>query len=411
MRVLMISKALVVAAYRRKLDEIARHLDVELICVAPRVWAGQEYEPDVLPNDVVANDGRRGYRMLVAPIRFDGNFHLFYFPTLGRILKHLRPDVVHVDEEPYNLATALAVTQARHVGARPLFFTWQNLNRRYLPPFRWFEHFVYARSAYAIAGNAEAVDVLRQKGYRGPASVIPQFGVDPTIFRPASSLPDRSTPASSQSDAGLANVTRRDPPTIGPGSQVSVDDRHGRPFTIGYVGRLVEEKGLMVLLDAVTHLGRPDVRLRIVGSGPLEPELRSQAAQRGLAARVSIEPFVPSIQVPDLLRGLDALVLPSLTRPNWKEQFGRVTIEAMACGVPVVGSSSGEIPQVIGDAGLVVPEGEAAPLAVALASLVDDAVRCQDLATRGRQRVLAEFTQAAVAARTVQVYRRVMAAG
>src|SRR5688572_29037315 len=140
----MISKALVVAAYQRKLEEIAAHSDVELTAVIPTAWDGQRYQPGYL----------RGYRTIVQPIRFDGQFHLFYFPMLGRIVRQLRPDVVHVDEEPYNLATVLATRQAVAAGARPLFFTWQNLDRRYPPPFRWFEQYVYRRSRHAIAGNA-----------------------------------------------------------------------------------------------------------------------------------------------------------------------------------------------------------------------------------------------------------------
>ena len=140
-----------------------------------RSWGGQRYEPTCL----------RGYRTLVQPIRFNGNFHLFHFPRLGRIIHELRPDIVHADEEPYNLATAQATYLALRNGARPLFFTWQNLNRAYPPPFSWFERYVFSRSRHAIAGNAEAVDVLRAKGYTGPSSVIPQFGIDPAVFSPA----------------------------------------------------------------------------------------------------------------------------------------------------------------------------------------------------------------------------------
>jgi len=102
------------------------------------------------------------------------------------------------------------------------------------------------------------------------------------------------------------------------------------------------------------------------------------------------------------------LVVPSRTRPNWKEQFGRVIVEAMACGVPVIGSSSGAIPDVIGDAGLIVPEGDRAALAGALRGLMSDPDRRRDLAERGRARVLARYTQAQVAAQTVDVYRSML---
>jgi len=105
------------------------------------------------------------------------------------------------------------------------------------------------------------------------------------------------------------------------------------------------------------------------------------------------------------------LVLPSVSRLNWVEQFGRVLIEAMACGVPVAGSNCGEIPHVIGDAGLVFPEGEAGALADALAALASDPARRAALAERGRARVLAQFTQAQVAATTARVYREMTQMG
>jgi glycosyltransferase involved in cell wall biosynthesis len=108
-------------------------------------------------------------------------------------------------------------------------------------------------------------------------------------------------------------------------------------------------------------------------------------------------------------RQMDVLVLPSRTRPNWKEQFGRVLVEAMACGLPVIGSDSGEIPNVIGDAGLIFPEGQAGPLRDRLQRLMRDPGLVGTLSQRGRQRVLAHYTQARVAAQTYQVYRQILA--
>jgi glycosyltransferase involved in cell wall biosynthesis len=146
-----------------------------------------------------------------------------------------------------------------------------------------------------------------------------------------------------------------------------------------------------------------------MGAGPERPLLEYVVKQNGLAGRVSFAPMRPSTEMPNFYVELDALVLPSRTRPNWKEQFGRVLIEAMACGVPVIGSECGEIPNVIGDSGLLFPEDNVEALAAHLIALRDSQPLRAELAARGRARVLAHFTQASVAERTIKFYQQIMA--
>jgi len=260
---------------------------------------------------------------------------------------------------------------ARRHGACTLFFTWQNLARRYPWPFSFFERDVLRQADAAIAGNGEAVSVWRGKGYRGPMRVIPQFGVDPEEFRPV------ERPAKA---AGAA------------------------PFVVGYAGRLVAEKGIDLLLRAIAQLPA-QVQAHIVGAGPERARLVRLAHELGLSGRVHWTPLVPSAEMPGVFAGFDCLVLPSRTRANWKEQFGRVLIEAMACGVPVVGSTSGEVPNVIGDAGCLFPEGDAAALAEQLRRLWQQPDRRALLAAKGRERVVARYTQRCVAQATIALYR------
>ena len=372
MKILVVSKILVVAAYRHKLDEIAARPEVErVVAVIPPAW--REPGGRTLTLEPPPDDASPRYELWVEPIRFNGRYHLFYWPGLARVIRQVRPDLVHLDEEPYNLATVHGARQASGAGVPSLFFTWQNLLRRYPPPFRWFEQDVFKRSSHAIAGSDEALDVLRHKGYRGSASVIPQFGVDPRLFAPAAAPP--------------------------PG-----------PPVIGFISRLVEEKGVFVLLDALAGL-RGDWRLHVIGAGPLEARARERVAQLGLADRVIWEHGVPSVQVPDRLRTFTVYVQPSLTRRNWKEQFGRALMEAMACGVAVIGSSSGSIPDVIGDAGLVVDEGDPSQLRDALARILDDCVLRSELGQRGRARVLACYTNARIAEQTVAAYLTALGGG
>ena len=105
---------------------------------------------------------------------------------------------------------------------------------------------------------------------------------------------------------------------------------------------------------------------------------------------------------------MDAFVLPSLTRPNWKEQFGRVLVEAMACETPVIGSRSGEIPGVIGDAGLLFQEGNVQELAACVRRMLDDPALYAQLAVKGRQRVLEHYTQEHIARQMYEVYVEMM---
>jgi glycosyltransferase involved in cell wall biosynthesis len=312
--------------------------------------------------------------MIVTPIALNGNFHLHYYPQLGKIMREMRPEIVHIDEEPYNFATFHAARLARKIKAHSLFFTWQNLYRSYPPPFRQVELYNYRHVRAALAGNRDAADVLKRKGYGGPIHIIPQFGFDTDIYR-------RSAPR---------------PPRI-PGS----------PFTLGFLGRLVENKGLPTMIEALTTL--PDYcRAIFIGNGPMKSVLEEQATRLGVTERVTFKSSVPTYEVPQVLQAMDVLVLPSLTRPNWKEQFGRVLPEAMACETPVIGSDSGEIPYVIADAGLTFPEGNALELSRQVRQLLDDPELYATLASKGRQRVLENYTQEQIAKQTYEVYLEMM---
>ncbi|MBI5081953.1 MAG: glycosyltransferase [Chloroflexi bacterium] len=367
MRVLMLSKACVVGAYQRKLEEIAAHDDIELTVAVPPEWKD---ERGTLKLEKIYT---RGYRLVTQPILFNGSFHLHFYPRFESLVRQVQPDVIHIDEEPYNFATFHALRLAQKYHARTLFFSWQNLNRRYPFPFNAIESYVLNHINYAICGNHDSVEVWRSKGYTGKIKVIPQFGVDTDLFSPLHPF----TPSSFH------------------------------PFTIGYGGRLVKEKGVHILLHAFARLNDHS-RLKILGSGPQRDSLEQLARDLNVRDRVEFLNWIPSTETPDFSRSIDVFVLPSLTQSNWKEQFGRALIENMACGVPVIGSTCGEIPNVIGDAGLVVKEGDDLELANALIRLRDDLDLRNDLAKRGRERVLEKFTQKRIAEETVGVYRELV---
>lgn len=363
MRVLMLSKAGIVGIYQPKLEAIASR-GVELTALVPPAWH------DERGIQRLERSHTAGYQLRAIPIRFNGSFHLHHYPTLGREMAAIRPQIVHIDEEPYNLATWQALRLARRAGAKTLFFTWQNIKRRYPPPFSWGERWVMRCADFALAGTDDAADVLRGKGYRGLLRTIPQFGTSASLFTPSATAPER-------------------------------------PFTIGYFGRIVPEKGVQALLQAVAQLSG-EWRLRLVGGGSARGEMEALAHSLGIGVQVTFVGQLPSTALPVEYHKIDALVLPSLTRRNWKEQFGRVLVEAMASGVPVIGSDSGAIPGVVGGAGRLVPEGDVSALSSALCELRDDPALRAQLIEKGRARFLAHFTHDSIAEATVEVYREML---
>lgn len=308
-------------------------------------------------------------------------FYLHYYPNLARTLTEFRPDVIDLWEEPWGLVSAHACRLRNTLlpAAKVVAETEQNIDKILPFPFERFRAYTLRNADYAVGRNAAAVSILRRKGYTGPAEVVPN-AVDAEMFRP-----------------------------LGPATRAAIRREMGLPesaFVAGYVGRLVQEKGLADLVDALPHCP-PDVRLLFVGAGPFRETLERRVRELGRVQQVSFLPGRPLEQLPGVMNALDVLTLPSRTTPRWKEQFGRVIIEAHACGVPVVGSDSGAIPEVVGDGGLVVPEGDPAALARAFTELRSNPDPAREMGKAGRRQVEAQYTWERVAERMLTIYRRV----
>ena len=367
MKILYVSKALCVAAYRDKLRSLSSH--VEVVGVIPEEWGDQgiEESDDSVP-DVVS-----------WPVRFHGHNHFHLYRRPGGLVGEMAPDLVHIDEEPFSAVTFQLTRVCRRRRIPSLFFTWQNLEKPLPLPFGALRTYVFRHSGGATAGTRRAADVLRRAGYTGEASVIPQFGVNTDYFAPNEEAPGAIRDRFSFGSADLV---------------------------VGFGGRLVPEKGLDLLISATA--GYSHLQLVILGDGPQRPALEEAARQAGVADRVHFVGQVPSLEVSRWLPAFDVLALPSLTTKTWTEQFGRILVEAMACGVPVVASNAGEIPRVVGDGGIIVPEGDHSALGAALDRLAKEPGARAKLAEQARTRVLSRFSQESVAAATVKLYEQVL---
>jgi glycosyltransferase involved in cell wall biosynthesis len=362
-RLLTIGHSYVVTLNRRLAHEMSR--------VGTRGWEVTAAAPQSFHGDLQSLTLERQQSELCAvhplPVHVSQFVHLMVY---GRGLSPLLRrdwDLVHCWEEPYILAAAQIAY--RTPSSTPVVFsTFQNIDKRYPPPFASLEQYCLSRSTAWIAGGETIAATLTKRGYGvRPHRVIP-LGVDRSVFRP---MPE----------AGGA-VRRR----LG-------WDSEGPPV-IGYLGRFVKEKGVALLMDA---LDRTPTRWRalFVGGGKMEPALRRWAVRYG--DRVRIVTGVPHDGVPAYLNAMDLLCAPSQTTPSWREQLGRMLIEAFACGVPVIASDSGEIPYVVRDAGIVVAEDDIDAWANAIATLAENPDARAELARRGLERVHAAFTWDVVA--------------
>ena len=283
-------------------------------------------------------------------------------------------DLIHCWEEPFTFPAAQAAYWARK--KKIVYYSYQNINKRYPPPFNWIERFAMDRSTGWVAG-AEMVreTLLKRPIYPNRRHRVITLGVDTSIFRP-------------DVDAKSATLAELEWAPDG-------------PPVVGYLGRFSDEKGLPMLLRVLDAI-RSDFRALFVGGGPLESVLRSIAERSPKKIRVITG--VPHGEVPRYLNTMDILVAPSQTTLKWREQLGRMLIEGFACGIPVIGSNSGEIPHVIGDVGAIVGENDEAGWKTVLEELIESPARRQDLGKRGRNRAEEEFAWPIIAQRHLDFF-------
>jgi glycosyltransferase involved in cell wall biosynthesis len=299
-------------------------------------------------------------------MRINWQPHLRFFSGLRGLLRR-DWDLIHIWQEPYVVAAAQIALVAPKA-ARVVPATFQNISKRYPAPVRYVERQVMCRADGWIAFGRTARDAQMSKAIYDarPVRVIPP-GVDVGRFRP-----DADSRAEVRRQLGWSSSER----------------------VIGFLGRFVPEKGLDILTRALSIQPGRWCAL-FVGAGPMEGALRR--FERRFPNRVRILTKVQHSAVPAHLNAMDMLCAPSLTTSAWREQFGRMLIEAMACGVPIVASRSGEIPHVVEDAGLLVDEDDEAGLAAAIAALLRDDDLRHRLARRALARVRERFSWPVVA--------------
>ena len=364
-RLLMIGHSYVVGVNRMLPNEIARLAaeDWEVTIAVPTFFQGDlgPIQAHREPRDVA--------RLEFIPARMTRQPHTFvYGRGLGRLLREPW-DLIHAWEEPYVFAGGqIALWAPREV---PLvFWTGQSTQKQFPPPFSWIESYCLQRCAAWASRGETGRETLMAKGYGcRPGRTLP-LGVDTAAFRP---------------DVAMRSETFQ-----------GLDWHAGGPPVIGYAGRFVPEKGLPLLMRVLDRV-EGDWRALLIGGGPLESELRAWASRYG--DRVKIVTGVPHDRVPAYLNAMDLVCAPSQTSSHWREIFGRMLVEAFACGLPVVASDSGEIPNVVGDAAIVVGEKDEVAWVRAVSALIEDADTRHALGRKALLRARGTFAWSSVAQR------------
>ncbi|NTV31265.1 glycosyltransferase [candidate division WWE3 bacterium] len=303
--------------------------------------------------------------------------YLFMPNAIAHAIESFNPDVIHVEQEPHDLITAEIIWMNLQVHRRPIVvFTWENIQR----PMSIFNkracNVVLKHVDHIIAGNRAAVSLNESYGYKGKASVLPQFGVDTNRFR-------KIDVNSLKESLGLR-------------------DR----FIVGFVGRYTSEKGIGTLIEAVKKLAADsDIpRFTLLLMSSMQPPKWITEISNDLKDYIRFVSSIPHEEFPRYMNLFDVLVLPSESQIEWQEQFGRVLIEAMACEVPTIGSSSGAIPEVIGDHGWIFPEKNSLALSDTLKQVMLNPSQLNEKRHEVREYVTNNFTHEVVCDQTIKIW-------
>jgi len=367
--VIVIWQSLVVSAYRSFWIHFARTLQGRVTAVVPHeFW---ELGGQMVACAPFSDEWKSRIQTHVLRVRAP-HIQMVWFHGLARVFRLTRRNqttsapndasaatVLVALMEPYSLSALFVYALARiFLPARTqiLFYSLQNIYKEFPLPLRLIQNFLFKRSPNILALSEEVTGVLRKQGYRGHMIRFPLWA-DSSLFRPLAS------------------------------SEFSAAQGASQCVRIAFCGAVTASKGIPDLLAAIEMLSPQELsnlHFEMAGGGPLLEETRARMAPlQALGLQCTIHGPMPAQALPELFNRTDILIVPSRTEAHWKEQFGRVIVEAWACGATVIGSNSGEIPVLLGEPALIFEERNPHALASTLRAIVvsehSPAVRAQNI--------------------------------
>ena len=380
LKLLVVDHSFVNPLFRRRWQLLAARYPVEVMLLVPDRWQSDHFEDAVTYAPQRTKNGR--FQLQPLPTVRTNRHMQYLFVSADIGLRDFSPDLIHVQHSEMTLVHHQLLTYKR-VWAPDAAYTFHSMNALGVPDarvdqrLRW--RHLRARADAALCHYPGVRQSLRSGGFEKPIHIQTSYGVDEDVFRP---------------DPMVRQEVR---------VELGLDGQ----FVIGFAGRLDQRKGIDTLLQALPA-EVSERSLLLVGDGPMREEVDAIAEMPAYDGRIIVTGYRQHAAVARYMQAMDCFVHGSRTTATWVDTFPRAVVEAMATGVPVIGSDSGAIPYQLGDAGIIVPEGDAEALSGALDTLAGDPQRRRQLGAAGRRRAVEQFGQRALADGFYQIMQEVL---
>ncbi|MCK4650904.1 glycosyltransferase family 4 protein [Candidatus Babeliales bacterium] len=378
MKILVISHTYIAPINREKWKVFAKlYSDFQIKVLIPKIWPANLF---TIHSGDLSSDNDQNCEFVALNTFKNGNEVLYgyKFFELIKLLKEFKPDLIHVEQgdSAFSYFQSIFLSKIFCPKAKFTFFTWVNWEEKRSWKYKFFWKFIERFNLFftngAFVGNQDAKKILQDKNFKKPIEVLHQLGVNKKFFYPAK------------------------------------HENKSKKKYIGYIGRLIKEKGIFTLIDAFVLIKKKfcNWNLLIVGDGKDKKDFVNYVCKKKLMDRIEFRPPVCHEEVVSIFHQIEIFVLPSYDIEKWREQFGHVLIEAMSCKVPVIGSTGGYIPNVIGDAGLIFEQKNEKKLAKCLNIFMRDEKIRKTFGQKGYSRFELNFSYNIIAKKTFSFWNK-----
>jgi L-malate glycosyltransferase len=354
----------------RKFASSFKEIDVCLL--APRIWTSIWLREKVIFSQNNIKD--KNFEIRTLKTLKEGNDSYYLFKGIRGVLKKAKPDIIFMIGVNFAMVQVIIAKLIWAPKAKLVLFSmnapenklkWRRMHIRYPQNFiidwvKW--SFVLNGTDAVICHYPKLKKDIIKLGYKKPILVQTQIGINEDIY-----YPSEEKRIEKRNEIGLSN------------------------YTIGFAGRISEVKGIFDIADIMSSLPN-NIELLVVGDGLDRERLIKQSKECNWNDRLFLTGYVPPKEVPDYMRAMDCLVVGSKTTSAWVDTFPNVVAQAMLLAIPVIGSSSGAIPFILGGLGLVFNESNQDELKQYIVELFSNPDLSTKIGNQLRERAIAEFS-------------------